>query len=315
MFTLTVCVLVVVFTALLLTAAIQPQPADYTEAELERRAKHSAVYARMLKRQKLLPDILVLFRVITALLFVLTIILSFSAFGWLIGCILAVAVAIFYPVISRARLFSKVGQVIYQKWEPGLLKMVGRYQPLFYFLRDTALYNKPVTPAVASREELEDIIRSAKDVLTPDQQKLIGSGLAFGDKKVKLAMQPRQEITFIEKGEFLGPLVLDELYETGHSRLPVVDGDLDHVIGVLHLRNLLSLDNKKSVTAERAMEPKVYYVRADDSLERALSMFVKIRHHLMIVVDDTQQTVGLITLEDVVEQLIGRKIADVDDSL
>ena len=121
-------------------------------------------------------------------------------------------------------------------------------------------------------------------------------------------MTPRENIDHVQKGEFLGPLVLDELHALGHSRLPVVDKDLDHIVGILHMRDMLSLDIKRSSTAEKAMEPKVYYVRQSDTLEYALGVFLKVRHHLLIVVDDESNTTGLLTIEDVIEALIGRKI-------
>ncbi len=130
---------------------------------------------------------------------------------------------------------------------------------------------------------------------------------------VDSVMTPRSVIDFIKQSEFLGPLVLDELHALGHSRLPVIADDLDHVVGVLHLRDLLSLDVKRSVTAEKAMEKKVYYIREDDTLEHALSAFIRTRHHLFIVINKNRETVGLLTLEDVMESLIGRRIVDEDD--
>jgi CBS domain containing-hemolysin-like protein len=81
----------------------------------------------------------------------------------------------------------------------------------------------------------------------------------------------------------------------------------------LHLRDLLSLDVKRSTTAEKAMEKKVYYIHEKDTLEHALAAFLKTRHHLFIVINDQRETVGLVTLEDVLETLIGRRIVDEDD--
>ena len=61
------------------------------------------------------------------------------------------------------------------------------------------------------------------------------------------------------------------------------------------------------------MEKKVYYIREDDTLEHALSAFIRTRHHLFIVINKNRETVGLLTLEDVMESLIGRRIVDEDD--
>jgi CBS domain containing-hemolysin-like protein len=127
-------------------------------------------------------------------------------------------------------------------------------------------------------------------------------------------MTPQSVIKYIDKKEFLGPLVLNDLHKHGHSRLPVINDDINHVVGILYLKDLLTLDVKKSATAEKIMEPKVYYIRADQTLGHALAAFLKTHHHLFIVVNEYRETVGLLTLEDVIEALIGRKIIDEFDA-
>jgi CBS domain containing-hemolysin-like protein len=127
-------------------------------------------------------------------------------------------------------------------------------------------------------------------------------------------MTPKSAIKTVKKSEFLGPLVLSEIHELGHSRLPVIAGDIDHVVGVLHISDLLSLDVKHSMTAEKAMEAKVFYIRHDDNLEHALAAFIESRHHLFIVINEYRETVGLLTLEDIMAALIGRQIIDEDDN-
>jgi CBS domain containing-hemolysin-like protein len=112
----------------------------------------------------------------------------------------------------------------------------------------------------------------------------------------------------------LGPLTLNDLHKTGHSRLPVINGDIDHVVGILNLKGLLALDIKRSTTAEKAMDPKVYYIRADQVLQHALAAFLRTKHQLFIVVNEYRETVGLLTLEDAIEALIGRKIVDEFDA-
>jgi magnesium and cobalt transporter len=165
-----------------------------------------------------------------------------------------------------------------------------------------------------SREELQRLIDQSTGVLTDDEKTLIVHGLSFADQRVESIMTPKSMIKSIKKSEFLGPLVLSEIHELGHSRLPVIGTDIDHVVGVLHLNDLLSLDVKQSVTAEKAMESKVFYISHDDTLEHALAAFIESRHHLFIVINDFRETVGLLTLENVIEALIGRKIVDEDDN-
>jgi CBS domain containing-hemolysin-like protein len=108
--------------------------------------------------------------------------------------------------------------------------------------------------------------------------------------------------------------VLDDLHKTGHSRFPVTDGDIDHVIGMLHIQDIFTLDAKRSVTAEKAMEPRVFYIREDQTLDHALVAFLRTHHHLFIVVNEFRETVGILSLEDVIEALLGRKIIDEFDT-
>lgn len=313
MFTFLVIVTAVVFVLFMMTAAMRPVYAKQSMSELKRRAASIAAAKRELARQERLENIQTLLKIVTAILFVGVILLLIVTFGWLIGSIAAVIVAIVYPAAARMKLFAAPAAALYKRLEPGLLRFVTKARPVFDVLRDTPFYSPEQYRRFDSREELAELIEHARDVLDGNERTLISAALVFRDKPVSSVMTPRNVIDFINRTEFLGPLVLSELSALGHSRLPVIDTDLDHVVGVLHLRDLLSLDIKRSVTAEKAMEPKVYYIHQDDTLEHALAAFLRTRHHLFIVINDERETVGLVTLEDVIEALIGRRIVDEDD--
>jgi CBS domain containing-hemolysin-like protein len=167
---------------------------------------------------------------------------------------------------------------------------------------------------LSSREELHHLVETSGSLLSADEKALISHSLTFNDRAVKKIMTPRSVIDSISHKELLGPLVLDDLHKTGHSRFPVVDGDIDHVVGMLHIQDLLTLDTKRSTTAAKAMEPRVFYVREDQTLKYALTAFLRTHHHLFVVVNEFRETVGLLSLEDVIEALIGRKIIDEFDA-
>ena len=313
MFTFLFIVTLVVFLLLVIVAAMRPVYSTYSISELERRSKHTAAFKHELERQQRLGDIQTILRIVTELLFVVTVLLLVVTFGWFFGVVFAVLVALFYPAVARVKLFTRAGWSLYDSLEPSLLRFVKKFHTVFVFLRDTPFYHPEQYRRFDSREELAELIEDAKDVLTKEERTLISSALSFHDETVDLVMTPKNVIDSIKKDEFLGPLVLDELSALGHSRLPVIDKDLDHVVGVLHLRDLLSLDIKRSVTAEKAMEPKVFYIHQQDTLEHALAAFLRTRHHLFMVINDERETVGLLSLEDVIEALIGRRIVDEDD--
>lgn len=313
MSTILVLLAILVFVALLLVAGMQPKPAEYSLYELERRAKRSERLKKVLSRQQLMPDVVAVLRIKTAILLVLTVILSIVAFGWFLGVVLSILLAIFYSPLAHVRPIARVSSQLYEKLEPYLLQAIQKAEPVFVFLRDTSLYDD-ASGQLASKEELQEVIARSHEAFTDDERKILISALSFSDKKVADSMTPRRAIDSISKGEFLGPLVLDELHSLGHSRLPVIDEDIDHVVGILYLRDLLSLDQRQSATAEKIMEKKVYYIHRDDTLEHALAAFLKTHHHLFIVINDDRETVGILSLEDTLEALIGRRILDEDDN-
>ena len=140
------------------------------------------------------------------------------------------------------------------------------------------------------------------------------ANMRFDDQRVVDTMTGRQDISAISMSEVLGPLVLDELYKTGHSRFPVYDQDIDTIVGILYLNDLVDLRSQKQ-TVEQAMRRSVLFVRDDKPLPSLLSMFLRKHQHLAIVTNDHGETVGVVSLEDVVEVLIGEEILDEFDTV
>ncbi len=310
--TFLVILAIIFFILLVVVTAIRPVRSPLTIAELKRRSARSDTYKAQLEREQLLPLIETFLRIDRSILFVLVVVCLIAGAGWGIGIVLSLVLAVLYPVFSRYAVFGRLGGQLYGVVEPSLLAFMEKYRRFFHVLRDDSFLHGSELK-VSSRDELSELIDNSKEVLSSDERSLLVASLAFADKTVDTIMTPRAVVDFIKGSEFLGPLVLSELHNLGHSRLPVVGEDLDHVIGVLHLRDLLSLDVKRSTTAEKAMEKKVYYIHENDSLEHALAAFLKTRRHLFIVINDQRETVGILTLEDVLEALIGRRIVDEDD--
>lgn len=305
---------VIVFGVLIAVAGIVPRPTKTSKFELERRkANGDALADYALHREALLVDILSLQRILSALLLVIFVALSIVAFGWLLGIIISVFVALEYGRIARVDLWQRRAQKLYEQHEQAILDVVDEMSGLLRFLRSiTPVDDKEVR--LESRAELRHLVETAGTLLTPDEKKFITHSLTFNEKLVNKVMTPRGVIDSISQRELLGPLVLDDLHKTGHSRFPVVDGDIDHVVGMIHIQDLFTLDTKRSTTAGKAMEPRVFYIREDQTLKHALAAFLRTHHHLFVVVNEFRETVGLLSLEDVIETLIGHKIVDEFDA-
>lgn len=314
MFIFLVTVTALTFIFLLLVAGVNPRRSQLSLFELRRRSGSGDKNAKeALHREELIADLLSLLTVKATILLAVFVILSILTFGWLIGVVSSILVAVFYGSIAKIKFISRISQKLYGAFEPESLKVINKSKQAIKIIRHNTP-NSVETTNIASRQELEHVIDSSDGALTDDEKKLITSALSFNDVLVNSVMTPRDKIDSIKKTEFLGPLTLNDLHKTGHSRLPVVDGSIDSVVGILNLQSLLALDTKRSTTAAKTMDKAVYYIREDQTLHCALAGFLTTHSHLFVVVDESRETVGLLTLRDVVEALIGRKVVGALDA-
>ena len=296
---------------LLVVLGVQPKLSSHSQFELRRRSNTGDKKAELsLLQRKFLRDIISLQRVMASLCLVVLTVISVNLFHWAIGLMLSVVVALEVGAIARIRLWQKYSQQLYEKYEPFILVTIEKHQALFSLIRSVA----PVINddyVIESKDELLEMVARSDRVLSADEKKFITNGLRFNDMKIEGVMTPRSMIESVSADELLGPLVLDDLHKKGYSRFPVIKGDIDHLIGMLRIQDLLTIDHKiKSHRAETVMSRDVYYIRENQTLQHALAAFLKTQHHLFIVVNEFRETVGLLSLEDVIEALLGRKIID-----
>ena len=314
MMTFLVLVLAVLFVKLGIIASIRPVRSHFSLFELERRAAIGDPEAiRALRREQLLPSVVSLLRVLTALIVVAVVAISIATFGWTLGILVSIVVAFEHSALARIKTVSRWGERLYAAYEVHLLHFVERWTSVIWFIRGKA--PTPFNPKLSSKAELSHLVEGAGTVLSADERKLIINSMDFESRRVSEVMTPRAAIDYISSREHLGPLTLDELHKKGHSRFPVVDADIDHVVGMLHIQDLLTIDaHRKSTSVEKAMEPRVFYIKDTQTLQHALAAFLRTHHHLFVVINEFHETVGLVSLEDVIEALLGRKIVDEFDA-
>ena len=135
--------------------------------------------------------------------------------------------------------------------------------------------------------------------------------LTFGNKLIKDCMTPRKVVYFVDSLEPVGTILASELHDSGFSRFPVFTDTTDNIVGTLYLKDLV---NKRATgKVFSIMSKDVVFVSEDDTLEQALEAILKTKHHLLIVKNEFSEVVGIITIEDVLEQMTGRKIVDESD--
>lgn len=308
-----IVLIVVLLMTLLMVASIRPYRSELSDFELQRRCEEQDDEALLnWRRQELFADVTTLRRLLEMTLVVLIVSLLAVEYGLVVGMLSGIVVAVTYPALAWLALVRALPQIVYRRYELWVLDTVESIRGFTKLLRRRS-DEREVSQAAASRQELQRIIELSSDVMQPDERKVITGAFDYADKLVKDYMTPRSQMEVIGAHEMLGPLVLDDLHKTGHSHFPVLDGDIDHIVGMLHLHNLLTLTKKETMMVKDVMEPKVLYIHEDQTLDEALSTCIKHRRHLLVVVNDSEDTVGVITIEDAVEQLIGREIVDTND--
>ncbi|NQV92991.1 HlyC/CorC family transporter [Candidatus Kaiserbacteria bacterium] len=171
-------------------------------------------------------------------------------------------------------------------------------------------------PNVYSKQELVKLIEDHEDShhsdVDEDEERIITGALTFSDKKVGDIMTPRTVVHSFDVIDVVDEPLLQEVRESGLSRFPVYRGDIDTIVGMLYSSQLIGADNLKAKVGDIAKQ-EVHFIQEDMSLDNALEMFLKTRKHLSIVKDAFGGVVGVLTLEDVLEEIICSEIIDERD--
>jgi CBS domain containing-hemolysin-like protein len=184
-----------------------------------------------------------------------------------------------------------------------ILRIVGKI-----FNMDLVSYS-----TLISREEIDHIVTesSAAGALEEGERKMIHGVIAFEETRVSEVMAPRTDMYSIEQSGSAEDAV-KIFIESGHSRIPVYCEDLDDVVGILYAKDLLGpfarlgtfADNESKISIVELMR-KPLFVPETMKTDEALEIMRKARMHLAIVVDEYGGTAGLITLEDLLEEIVG----------
>ncbi|WP_089156553.1 hemolysin family protein [Micromonospora sp. NBS 11-29] len=154
-----------------------------------------------------------------------------------------------------------------------------------------------------SEAELRDLV-AANTLLDADERRIIDEVLVAGARMVREVMVPRTEVVFLPAG--LPVAEAQRLVRTGpHTRYPVVDGTHDDVVGLVHLRDVLLRPEPERPVAVGELTREVKRLPGSKRVLAALTEMRREGHHLAVVVDEYGGTAGIVTCEDLVEELVG----------
>ncbi len=179
------------------------------------------------------------------------------------------------------------------------------FYPLLIFLnfipRITGKIKK--SPHV-TEEELMTIVEAVEEEgqIKEEEKELIHKIFEFDDTAASEIMTPRGDMFVIDIDQELN---LGQILESGYTRIPVIEGDIDHVIGILTIKDLFLHTISESAEDVRKIMRAPYFVPENKKLDSLLQQFKKRRNHMAIVVDEHGGVSGLITLEDALEEIVG----------
>ncbi|WP_408960041.1 hemolysin family protein [Natrinema sp. 74] len=165
------------------------------------------------------------------------------------------------------------------------------------------------TPYV-TRDEIQEMIESGEreGVLEEDEHEMLQRIFRFNNTIVKEVMTPRLDMTAVPKDAGIDEAI-ETCIQSGHARVPVYEGSLDNVLGVAHIRNLVR-DLNYGETGDDALElgdliQPTLHVPESKNVDELLSEMRENRMHMAIVIDEFGTTEGLVTMEDMIEEIVG----------
>ncbi len=189
------------------------------------------------------------------------------------------------------------------------------------FVRAAGGKEKP-QPGYLSTEELKILVESGSQqgAIEEDEKEMITGVIELANKKVHEVMVPRIGIRAVEADDDLDA-VLDVVIRAGHSRVPVYEDSLDNIVGILYAKDMLPYLKRNGEPPHkidiRALARTPVYVPETKAVDELLHEMQLAKRHIAIVVDEYGGTAGLITMEDVVEEIVGeiQDEYDVEESL
>jgi CBS domain containing-hemolysin-like protein len=188
--------------------------------------------------------------------------------------------------------------------------LAGFLRPVLWFI---TLVSRAITGGRAARapylteEELMTLLHVSEEqgVIEEEEREMIHGIIEIGDKLVREVMVPRTDITALPRGCGRDEVV-QVFRDHGHTRLPIYEGDLDHIIGLVNVKDLvLSLaEGDRPFDLDALMRP-VQYTPQSKKVDELLHQMQSEKVHLMIVLDEYGGTAGLVTLEDLLEEIVG----------
>lgn len=302
-------------------------PADFEVEESRRSVKEQIVISLLDKPKKLLATILVANNMINIAIILLFDNLTDTAFenidtvfmGVDLQFLLEVVVVTFLILLFGEilpKVYASRNKVVFSHFMAYPLNVLDKlFSPLSIPMRAVTvgihqrLGNKSVGLSVDQLSQALEL--TSQHDTTKEEQKILRGIVSFGNTDTKQVMRPRMDIFALNENQQYSEII-PEIIENGYSRIPVYKENIDNVTGILYVKDLLPfLEEENYEWTSLLREP--YFVPENKKLDDLLNDFKNKKNHLAIVVDEYGGTSGLISLEDIIEEIVGDISDEFDD--
>ncbi len=165
-----------------------------------------------------------------------------------------------------------------------------------------------------SADELRYLLEESKNsgIIEITDHKLLDNIFEFSDKDVKQVMVPRGRIVGIDITNDFN-MILDRFIEEAYSRMPVYEKSIDNVIGTLNAKDVIAISRDPSLKSIRELIRSPFFVHEEDKIKKVLNSMLKNKVHIAIALDEFGGTAGMVTMEDIIEEIIGEIQDEYDD--
>lgn len=167
--------------------------------------------------------------------------------------------------------------------------------------------NIKYNPYYLTEEEIKTVIDvgEKEGVLIPAEKEILHCVFEFGDKLANQIMVPRVEIEAVEADEVIGKVV-EVINKTGHSRMPVYDGNLDNIVGIIYAKDLLPSLKEGSLNLKAGdIKREAFFAHANQKIIQLFNELQKRKQSMVILLDEFGGTAGLVTMEMILEEIVG----------
>lgn len=173
-------------------------------------------------------------------------------------------------------------------------------------------------PSVYSKHEIMEIVSEHEDSehspIDEDEERIIHGALQFSHTTVREVMTPAGKVVSFDQNRLLNDDLFSEINNEGYSRFPVYSGNQENIVGILFAKDLLVEEENIAISnTNDAFEKDFLIARPQEMLDTVLARMLKKKKHMCVVINRNQNFLGVITLEDIIEEIIQQEITDEDD--